>query len=116
MQHDEKLRFAKLARDLAGLVKPRPEDPCADTLNEAVVYLRMAAVKLEFAAQPADTAAEPLLPEHEAAVTTVAKQLATAAGVSHCARCGAPYLPSGQCSRHLSGCQGGKGEAASANA
>lgn len=29
-----------------------------------------------------------------------------------CPRCGAPFLPHGQCSRHLQGCQGGIGEAA----
>ncbi len=27
-----------------------------------------------------------------------------------CVRCGAPYLPHGQCSNHAKGCQGGRGE------
>lgn len=34
-----------------------------------------------------------------------------AAPLPKCVRCGAPYLPTGQCSRHAEGCQGGRGEA-----
>lgn len=44
-------------------------------------------------------------------VREMTQQLRAAIGGVKCPRCGADFLPHGQCSRHLQGCQDGVGEA-----
>jgi hypothetical protein len=47
----EYARFSQLARQLATEIKPDPADPAAPQINEAIVYLNLAARKLQTAAE-----------------------------------------------------------------